>query len=357
MNNSLSDRNYLYKRHRLSHQQIDEWLGENRCKEFMSEKLERLGAVKHFLTVTDLFRENDIYFISIKGPLLSQRIYRDASVRLSHDIDFMIDAKDVESGIKLLLANGYHFAEGVVGPKNMLQMELMLKNMHHLSFQSHKGNFCVELHWVLMHEVPMSLKNQKEIINQNLTKFVFAGREFVVLNVELEFLYLLIHGAKHAWRRLKWLVDIKDYPVGEINPERFHNLVKRFKAWRIVSQTNYLLNKIFNVRLPFNEKSYIPGFFITHALQSINDDELNISNSTSEIMITQCYLWLMFPDLHYIFKISNIIFLRPGDITAVDLPNKASYYLYRPYSFLKRRVLATISFPSILRKNKLSEHP
>jgi hypothetical protein len=71
MNNSLSDRNYLYKRHRLSHQQIDGWLGENRSKEYLPEKLERLEAVKNFLAVTDLFRQSDIHFISLKGPLLS----------------------------------------------------------------------------------------------------------------------------------------------------------------------------------------------------------------------------------------------------------------------------------------------
>jgi len=352
-----SDRNYLYKRHRLSHQQIDGWLGENRSKEFLPEKLERLAAVKNFLAVTDLFRQNDIFFISLKGPLLSQRIYKDASVRLSHDVDFMIKTKDVESGIKLLLENGYQFTEDMLGPKNKLQLELILKNMHHLSFQNNKVNCCVELHWVLMHEVPVSTKKQKDIVYRNLTKYVFTGREFTVLNEELEFLYLLIHGAKHAWRRLKWLVDIKDYPVQDINAERFLQLVKLFKAGRILSQTNYLLKKFFHIQLPFTGNTHIPGYLINRALQSINDDEQNISSATSDIMLNQYYLWLMFPDLYYIFKISNIIFLRPGDITAVDLPNKASYYLYRPYSFLKRRVLAVISFPSILRKNKLSEHP
>jgi hypothetical protein len=37
--------------HRLSHQQIDHWLGENRTKEFIPEKLKQLEAVKNFLFV------------------------------------------------------------------------------------------------------------------------------------------------------------------------------------------------------------------------------------------------------------------------------------------------------------------
>lgn len=85
------DRKLLHQRHRLSHQQIDRLLGESHSKEFLGEKIERMEAVRNFLSVTDLLRENEIPFVSIKGPLLSYRIYGDPSVRFSHDIDLLIE--------------------------------------------------------------------------------------------------------------------------------------------------------------------------------------------------------------------------------------------------------------------------
>ena len=44
-------REILHNRHRLSHQQIDMWLGENRSKEFLQEKMRQLVKVKNFINL------------------------------------------------------------------------------------------------------------------------------------------------------------------------------------------------------------------------------------------------------------------------------------------------------------------
>ena len=81
MINFIPDRTNLHDRHRLSHEQVDRWLGENRSKEFFREKIDQLEMVNHFLAVTDQLNQRGIVFANIKGPLLSYLIYNDPAVR------------------------------------------------------------------------------------------------------------------------------------------------------------------------------------------------------------------------------------------------------------------------------------
>jgi hypothetical protein len=88
----------------LSHQQIDHWLGK--IAAILQEKLNHLKMLRNFIAITDLLRQNEIPFISLKGPLLSQHIYNDPTVRFSHDIDILIDEQQIDSTVKLFLDNG-----------------------------------------------------------------------------------------------------------------------------------------------------------------------------------------------------------------------------------------------------------
>jgi hypothetical protein len=56
--------------------------------------------LRNFIAITDLLRQNEIPS-SLKGPLLSQHIYNDPTVRFSHDIDILIDEQQIDSTVKL----------------------------------------------------------------------------------------------------------------------------------------------------------------------------------------------------------------------------------------------------------------
>jgi Uncharacterised nucleotidyltransferase len=335
---SLQNRNYLHDRHRLSHQQIDSWLGENRSKEFLHEKLKQLEAVKTFLWATDLLRNKGVSFVSLKGPLLSYRIYKDPTVRISHDIDILIEVAAIENTINILVENEYQLMGGYCWPQKQVQQELILGSCHHLSFYNKERSSCIEIHWVLMHGLPVSKKRMKNIIAGNLTEMIFAGRKFTVLNKELEFLFLLIHGSRHGWSRLKWLVDIKDYPASDVDAGIFGKLVWQLNARRIVVQANYFMNKFFHLQLPFSGEDRLPDYFIRFAQCSI-DNEIQEEQSTTDLIHTYRYLWLMFPEFNSRCKMVFGALLRPGDISAIDSSFKIMYFLYRPYSFVKRRIM------------------
>jgi hypothetical protein len=330
-------REVLSKRHRLSHQQIDHWLGENRSKEFLQEKLNHLKMLRNFIAITDLLRQNEIPFISLKGPLLSQHIYNDPTVRFSHDIDILIDEQQIDSTVKLFLDNGYDFAEGVFWPETKLQQELLIRNTSDLCFYNKEINFCVEVHWTLMNTIPVSQKKMNLIVSENLQEIVFSGRKFTILNRELELLFLLLHGSRHGWERLKWLVDINNYPINQLNIAIFKKLVIEFKAERIIGQTNFLLLRFFNKKLPASINQVQHKRFNIIALSFI--ESKNVTGYTNkELQHIYHNYYLMFPGFAYKCKIIFKILLRANDIRAIDSRFKIVYYFYRPYSFIKRRI-------------------
>nr|WP_319573304.1 nucleotidyltransferase family protein [uncultured Draconibacterium sp.] len=337
MTDLLQNRAYLHERHRLSHQQIDCWLGENRAKEFLSEKLKQLEAVKNFLFVTDLLTKNNISYICLKGLLLSLRIYKDPTIRISHDIDLLIDKKKINSVVDILTSNRFLFSEGMFWPQQEMQQEQFTQTIHHLSFYNKELNICVEIHWILMHEVPANQNKIKLIIERNLTLMNFSGRTFSVLSPEFELLYLLIHGARHGWNRLKWLMDIRDYPFLQIDRHIFRKLADQFQAWRIIGQTNILLDHFFNTQMPFSRKKRISKYLVRHAFNYIKDDKIQ-HFETSAIFLHFMYLWYLFPSFFYKIKILSRTFFRLGDLREIDSSFRLVYFLYRPYSFIKRRV-------------------
>ncbi|WP_071146469.1 nucleotidyltransferase family protein [Bacteroides ihuae] len=331
-------RDILFQRHRLSQQQIDRWLGENRSVEFIQNKVKQLNAMKYFIAVTDRLRDNLISFICIKGPLLSYRIYNDPTVRFSHDIDLLIKPEQLDSTLNLLFEDNFQFTEGNSWPSEKIKQNLITKTLHHVSLYNKESKFCVEIHWTLMNGLPVSQKELANLISQNLTILNYAGREFTVLNREFELLYLMIHGARHGWARLKWLLDINDYPMEGINLDLLNSFIKQLHAERVTAQTNYFLNKYFGKQLPFHEAVHLPISLINGAQQCI--DKIDIESlSIIDIFQDFRYRLNMFSQWSYKWEIFTNLLLSPGDIDDHYFSSEIMYYIYRPYSFIKRRVL------------------
>jgi hypothetical protein len=333
----LPDRTCLHERHRLSHQQIDRWLGENRSKEFLQEKIKRLEAVRNFLSVTDLLRANGLPFVCLKGPMLSLRIYGDPAVRFSCDIDLLIGPEQLEPTLKVMNGNGFQTLRGELWPREKIRRDLLLKNLHHISLFNPELKYCVEIHWTLMHGMPVTQKAMADLVARNLTHMQYAGREFTVLNRELELTYLMIHGSKHGWARLKWLVDINDYPLDGIDREAISGIIGLLHAWPIVTLTNYFLKKYFGKQLPFNGPERIPAYSVKYVQKNI--DKPGKYPAIPDFIREIRYLWTLFPQFSYKVKLIRERFLCQDDLLGHSFSFRILYYVYRPYSYVKRRIL------------------
>ena len=339
MNKNLQNREFLFNRHRLSHSQIDRWLGENKSKDFIQEKLKGLNHVRNFISVTDLFRQNEVSFVCIKGPLLSLRLYDDPSVRKSWDLDFLIDKNELESTIDLLLKSGYEFEEGFIWPDEEYRKELIKERNHHVQFFNRKYGFYIELHWTLTENLAVSDREIQKMVAENITTIKSHNKEYRVLDREFELIYLLIHGSRHSWFRLKWLMDIHEYTRQDLDVDLLNAFIQKLKLQRVVCQTNVLLEKYFHTRLPLSYNISIPEFMLSHAEWNINKIEHRVYLTNKEELAEKRYLWLLFPSFRYRRKLLSVWLIRPMDVHEQHLPNKVAYILYRPYSFIKRRLL------------------
>ncbi len=149
---------------------------EKTGREFISEKVKLLEDVKNLLFIADLFVQNNIEFVCLKGALLSYRLYKDPAVRVSHDIDILISKDNVGPTADFLLKNGFNLNKGVVWPAQMSQRNLILKNEQHLSFYNNSIKCCVEMHWTLMQGLAVTQNQLKAITDDNLDTELLAGK-------------------------------------------------------------------------------------------------------------------------------------------------------------------------------------
>ena len=194
------------------------------------------------IKVMKLLEENGIEAISFKGPVLSQMAYGDIVSRQYVDLDILVEEKDLEKAINLIKILDYKTDE------NLLKKILENKSIFHdISLESLVS---VELHWRLFSdEFNTGIENID--IKQNINEVVLSKYKFKLFQVEILVLYLCVHGAKHNWERVEWLLDIsKLTTTQEINWEELLNLAKKSKTEKILFSTFYLCQVVLDSKLP-----------------------------------------------------------------------------------------------------------
>lgn len=299
---------FLNQRHRLSHQQIDELLKEKYTKEHLSEKYDQLFQVSEFIKVTDEFREAAIPFIPLKGPILSYRLHNDSSFRYSNDLDFLMPINAVKKAIFILEKNGYqpHYFPW---PDNSKKERRLIKLSNQILFVHPEKQLNIEIHWKLFKFEITNSSTLNDVLKSNVNQIRFNERNFQVFNSELELLYLIIHGGHHAWFRLKWLIDVKDFIEKiPIDVEKFTQLVEKCNASRMVSLCNATLSNY------FPECPLLPCKPVRSTKKRLNftitqiEDEVYYNKSFLERIKTYWFEMHCFPGFRFKLSVIGVIF-------------------------------------------------
>lgn len=197
------------------------------------------------ISVVKLLENNQIRAISLKGPLLAQSIFGNIALRTSRDLDFLIDIDDLDKTIDLFVADGYRI-EHFNGDLTAKKKHYLIKINHHFAFV--KNGLTVEIHWnfhFLGYRCRFAdLYNQSRIAK-------ISGNEIHVLEQEDEFLYLVFHGSKHGWHRLKWLADIAE--IIKKNQLDWQSLLlkcRQYDILHIFGQTMILVHHFYGIKIP-----------------------------------------------------------------------------------------------------------
>lgn len=145
-----------------------------------------------------------IPMLVLKGAALSQRLWGFPLLRRAADVDLLVPAERVEEAWQVLAAAGYV----MIRPARMLNPAAarLYRRVTKDSLHQQPGQgLTIELHWRLSDE----MADPDFPPEQDRQQVMLApGRPVATLSDEALFVYLCVHGAAHAWARLKWLADV-----------------------------------------------------------------------------------------------------------------------------------------------------
>jgi hypothetical protein len=331
-------RDELTGRHRLSGRQADDFLGVETGPADRNTQIKKLRELGYFLKLLDEMKALDLPAIVLKGPALSQKLYRDPFYRTSNDFDLLFHPKDLSRAVQFFSERGFHgtkFKWPVSHKKQKAVTELI--NQHFI-YHPEKG-VSIEIHWRLFGRRFADPSVVEQLVWENTADVEINGQPVKTLDGEFELLYLVIHGSLHAWFRLKWLVDVhRIINKISIDEERFKTLTLRLGAERFVDVCNGVLAHVFpgSGLLPCDElnsrKLYDEALY---QLKRPGNDPFNTFDNTVRQVRYQLALsgnW------QYKMDIVRVLMFNKSDLNIFWLPaGKYSLFIFRPLTFMLRK--------------------
>jgi hypothetical protein len=135
----------------------------------------------------------------LKGPFLGERLYGEAALRPSVDLDLLVAADDVDRATAALGDAGWRLQGGTSARWH--------RRHHHHLVLDRPGSTDVELHFRA--HVGFGAVLPAEDLLGRTSACEYLGQPVRLLAPEDEVLYLAVHAAGHGLGRLLWLVDLK----------------------------------------------------------------------------------------------------------------------------------------------------
>jgi hypothetical protein len=298
------------------------------------------------LRVVKLLDENGIRTIAIKGPVLSQIIHGDITQRQFSDVDLLVEKSDMYKSLELLSTNGYASQY----PISFLKNNTLLSVGKDFPTTNTKNNVLIEFHWKLFLD--------RHIKKSNINLFGDSNYICRINNIPVEtlelgalLLYLLLHGSKHYWERIEWIVDI-DRLIRLHADEIDWNALGKMAQDMEIEFMYYLglavSHELFETPLSENmlaqiksdstvlkAKEAILSEIKSDTIQNEQTGLVSLENLNKILLIKdKSNGWLR----HYLLTLLQI---KELDVYMVNLPNFLSplYYLVRLYRLFKLNIL------------------
>ncbi len=192
-----------------------ETLGEDLPKEVYAElwngqrRLERHNSqmTADLQRILETFGEHGIPAIPYKGPTLAMAAYGDLALREYGDLDLLLRRSDILRA-KDLLARMDFMPEYDLSPEAERRL-LRSRSRYHMALLREQPRLLVELHWKTDPEFPVEPVGD-ESWWANLASFRLGERDLPSFSPSELMLVLCLHGTKHFWASLGWLVDIAE---------------------------------------------------------------------------------------------------------------------------------------------------
>jgi hypothetical protein len=157
-----------------------------------------LAQTSSLVDLAASFAVANIVAVPFKGPSLAIAAYGDVGLRAAIDLDFVVQARDALRAHRTLYELGFRG-----GPESAAMLRAWVRYGRSVTLA--RGNLIVDLQWASdladRHlELPFSRLRSIAIGANSLP--MFADEDLLLL--------LCIHGSKHLWSHLYWVVDVAE---------------------------------------------------------------------------------------------------------------------------------------------------
>ncbi len=278
--------------------------------------------------ISKLFAENEVKTLFLKGPALAHHLYGDISLRTSKDLDVLVRETDLDKVDALLLASGY-VKDGAPSLLNGTK-----RKTHHVEYVHSQKKIQIEIHWRL-HNPPVKEPSFDELW-QRKSRSALTSSPVFFLGEEDLFLHLVVHGARHGWFRLRWLVDMDKVFQKKLDYQQVKVLMKKLGYAHLVGQamilSSQLLNTPVNKELKATTEGSRPTKLAEKAYVYICDSK--------EITSIISYLLSLKSPVQKVGYLLTVAYPSYRDAQLLPLP-KSLHFLYfplRPFLWMGRKV-------------------
>ena len=162
-----------------------------------------LEQVRELIRIMSALSSEGIRVLPFKGPALAISAYGDINLRESHDLDFWVEPSRFADVNEWLRGEGYHPVEHVEG----VVRRVSVSGGRHREFSSPDGRIFIEVKDHLEPSVDAEFDPPFDGVWDRRGCTNLHESKIPILSVEDLLLGLAVHGAKHMWRRLNWIVD------------------------------------------------------------------------------------------------------------------------------------------------------
>ncbi|MDS0261455.1 nucleotidyltransferase family protein [Haloarcula sp. S1CR25-12] len=211
-----------------------------------------LRYMNELLGVLTMLAEEDIRAVPYRGPVLAKQAYGDVALRRFGDLDLLVERDEIPRIRSLLKDRGYapRYWQQSTERLSTAQQRAYTRYCRDYPFFNEEKGVEIELHWrVVSVHFPTSLT--LDSFWDRTERAEIAGREIPVLSVEDRVLMICVHGSRHHWERLEWLVDLAAVQhQSEIDWAAVARRARRHNCRRMVALGPLLTHELFDIPIP-----------------------------------------------------------------------------------------------------------
>lgn len=308
-------------------------------QEFQKNTFRMLQLSGEMGQIAKRLAESRIRTLFLKGPILAYELYGDISLRTSSDLDFLIPMDDLEKADRLLLKQGYVKDDYI---------RTVLKDWkwrhHHLTYFHPEKKTKLEIHWRL-NPGPSKEPHFNELWERKRTSSFTSTPVYLLGSADL-FLFLISHGARHGWSRLRWLEDIHQIVQQNTHWDKTRRLLRRYQCLHIGGQTLLLASQLLNTQIPSEMKRLTignrPRRLAQNALFYVRR-MVNLHTEPVPEAVAQYHkhhLFSLMSGRQKLVFILSFLYPYPKDVETLPLPKSLHvlYFPLRPFLLIWRKV-------------------